>query len=56
MRRGTRREKGKVKGKERLIIVERKKKAISRRWKLLQELEDVCMQCYDLQTRAMAVL
>lgn len=30
--------------------------AISRRWKLLAALEDVCMQCYDLQRKATAEL
>lgn len=43
-------------GREILVIVKRKRKAISCRWKLLQALEDVCMQCYDLQGKATAVL
>lgn len=43
-------------GKEILVILKRKRKAISRRWKLLEVLGDVCMQCYDLQRKATAVL
>lgn len=36
--------------------IKRKRKAMSRSWKLLEVLEDVCMQCYDLQRKATAVL
>ena len=43
-------------GEEILAIFKREWKAISRRWTLLRGLEDVCVQRYDLQRKATAVM
>lgn len=47
---------GRATGEEILAIFKSEWKAISRRWTLLQGLEDVCMQRYDLQRKATAVM